>query len=39
MRKTMLLALATHIEVADMKVVETWISDQGFETPLKTCWE
>jgi HNH endonuclease len=34
MRKAMLLALATHFEVADMKVVESWIADHGFETPL-----
>jgi HNH endonuclease len=34
MRKVMLLALATHFEVADMKIVESWIADHGFETPL-----
>jgi hypothetical protein len=34
MRKAMLLALTTHFEVADMKVVESWIADHGFETPL-----
>jgi hypothetical protein len=34
MRKAMLLVLATHVEAADMKVVESWISDHGFETPL-----
>jgi HNH endonuclease len=34
MRKAMLLALATHFEVADIKVVESWIADHGFETPL-----
>jgi len=34
MRKAMLLALATHLEVADMKIVESWTADHGFETPL-----
>lgn len=32
MRKAMLLALATHLEVADMKIVESWTADHGFET-------
>ncbi|KAM0431002.1 hypothetical protein ACHAPT_005636 [Fusarium lateritium] len=35
MRKSMLLALATHFGPADMNVVESWIADQGFESPLK----
>ena len=33
MRKAMLLALAAHLEVADMKIVESWIADHGFEIP------
>ncbi|EFW99119.1 hypothetical protein CMQ_5540 [Grosmannia clavigera kw1407] len=35
MRKSMLLALATHFETADMNVVDSWIKDHGFDTPLK----
>jgi hypothetical protein len=35
MRRSMLLALATHFQVADMKVVESWIADHGFDTPLR----
>ncbi|UKZ72667.1 hypothetical protein TrVFT333_000300 [Trichoderma virens FT-333] len=35
MRKSMLKALATYFEVADMKVVESWMSDQGFDTQLQ----
>ncbi len=34
LRKSMLLALATHFQTADMKVIEGWITDHGFETPL-----
>ncbi|KAI1814340.1 hypothetical protein GGS20DRAFT_585620 [Poronia punctata] len=32
-RKSMLVALATHFNTTDMGVVETCISDQGFEDP------
>ncbi|KAM5352789.1 hypothetical protein ACJ41O_005511 [Fusarium nematophilum] len=35
MRQSMLLALATHFGTADMNVVESWIADQGFDSPLK----
>ncbi|EXU99605.1 hypothetical protein X797_007416 [Metarhizium robertsii] len=35
MRKAMIFALATHFEGADMKVVESWVADHGFESPLK----
>ncbi|EON96099.1 hypothetical protein UCRPA7_8405 [Phaeoacremonium minimum UCRPA7] len=35
MRRSMLLALATHFGAADMNVVESWIQDNGFESPLK----
>ncbi|KAJ0164081.1 hypothetical protein CTA2_1793 [Colletotrichum tanaceti] len=34
-RKTMLLALATHFSTTDMNVVTSWMTDNGFETPLK----
>ncbi|KAK0727310.1 hypothetical protein B0T26DRAFT_128902 [Lasiosphaeria miniovina] len=34
-RQNMLLALATHFGTADMHVVESWIKDQGFDSPLK----
>lgn len=30
----MLVALATHFETTDIRVVETCISDQGFEDPI-----
>lgn len=35
MRESMLLALATHFGTTHMHVVETWIVDYGFESPLK----
>ncbi|KID85531.1 hypothetical protein MAJ_11217, partial [Metarhizium majus ARSEF 297] len=35
LRKSMLLAIATHFGTADMKVVESWITGHGFDTPLK----
>lgn len=35
MRKAMIKALATYFEVADMKVVESWVSDQGFDTQIQ----
>jgi hypothetical protein len=35
MRKSMLLALATHFETTDLQVVDSWIKDHGFEAPLK----
>jgi hypothetical protein len=35
MRQSMLLALATHFETTDLQVVDSWIKDHGFETPLK----
>ncbi|KAK3366607.1 hypothetical protein B0T24DRAFT_651210 [Lasiosphaeria ovina] len=34
MRRSMLLALATHFGPADMNVVESWIKKQRFESPL-----
>jgi hypothetical protein len=30
----MLLALATHFGTAEMDVVESWIADHGFDSPL-----
>ncbi|OAA60561.1 hypothetical protein SPI_05685 [Niveomyces insectorum RCEF 264] len=35
MRQSMLLALTTHFEVADMHAVGSWIRDHGFDSPLK----
>ncbi|KAK4075372.1 uncharacterized protein Triagg1_4493 [Trichoderma aggressivum f. europaeum] len=35
MRNAMIKALATYFEGADMKVVESWISDQGFDTQIQ----
>ncbi|PON23266.1 hypothetical protein TGAM01_v207793 [Trichoderma gamsii] len=35
MRESMLLSLATHFGTTHMHVVETWIVDYGFESPLK----
>ncbi|KAL7900501.1 hypothetical protein HDV64DRAFT_244371 [Trichoderma sp. TUCIM 5745] len=35
MRRSMLLALATHFGSAHMHVVESWIADHGFESPMK----
>jgi len=34
MRQSMLLALATHFGTAEMDVVESWITDYGFNSPL-----
>ena len=34
LRRSMLLALATHFGTADMGVVESWIADHGFDSPL-----
>lgn len=34
MRKSMLLALATHFETSEMSVINSWISDNGFESQL-----
>jgi len=39
MRQSMLLALATHFGTVDMNVVESWIKDYGFESPLKLTEE
>ncbi|KAI1813408.1 hypothetical protein GGS20DRAFT_553439 [Poronia punctata] len=33
LRKSMLLAIATHFQTTDMNVVSSWISAQGFEYP------
>lgn len=35
MRQSMILALATHFGTADMRVVNSWIVDHGFDLPLK----
>lgn len=35
MRESMLLALATHFGSTHMHVVESWIADHSFESPLK----
>ncbi|KAG5984737.1 hypothetical protein E4U55_003381 [Claviceps digitariae] len=35
MRKSMLLALATHFQTTDLQVVDSWIQDNGFEGNLK----
>ncbi|KAK0709455.1 hypothetical protein B0T26DRAFT_652111 [Lasiosphaeria miniovina] len=34
MRQSMLLALATHFGTAEMRVVESWIVDHSFDSPL-----
>ncbi|KAK0728447.1 hypothetical protein B0T26DRAFT_748667 [Lasiosphaeria miniovina] len=34
MRQSMLLALATYFGTAEMRVVESWIVDHGFDSPL-----
>lgn len=34
MRKSMLRALATHFGTAQMEVLESWITDHGFDSPL-----
>ncbi|KAK3379922.1 hypothetical protein B0T24DRAFT_655485 [Lasiosphaeria ovina] len=34
LRRSMLLALATHYGTADMEVVASWITDHGFDSPL-----
>ncbi len=39
MRKSMLLALATHFQTADMKVVESWIADHGFGKHVELAGE
>lgn len=33
-RRSMLLAIATHFETADMQVIESWIADHGFDSSL-----
>lgn len=33
-RRSMLLALATHFGTAEMNVVDSWIADHGFDSPL-----
>ncbi|KAK3375145.1 hypothetical protein B0H63DRAFT_268510 [Podospora didyma] len=35
LRRSMLVALATHFATADMKVLESWIQEYGFDSPLK----
>ncbi|KAI1495461.1 hypothetical protein F5X99DRAFT_403459 [Biscogniauxia marginata] len=35
LRKNMLLGLTTHFETTDMSVIESWIAEQGFDSPLK----
>lgn len=35
MRQGMLLARATHFETADISVVNSWIKDHGFDSPLQ----
>ncbi|KAL7914913.1 hypothetical protein GGI35DRAFT_435561 [Trichoderma velutinum] len=35
MRTAMIKALATYFQVADMRVVESWINDQGFGTQIQ----
>ncbi|KAL7934073.1 hypothetical protein V8C35DRAFT_280386 [Trichoderma chlorosporum] len=35
MRKSIIKALATYFDVADMNVVESWMSDHGFNTQLQ----
>jgi hypothetical protein len=35
MRQSMILALATHFETADMRVVNSWMVDHGIDSPLK----
>ncbi len=35
LRRRILLALVTHFETADMRVVESWTTDHGFDSLLK----
>ncbi|KAK2589377.1 hypothetical protein QQS21_012947, partial [Conoideocrella luteorostrata] len=35
MRRSILFALATHFETTDMKILDSWIKDNGFDTPLQ----
>ncbi|KAG6044708.1 hypothetical protein E4U17_000463 [Claviceps sp. LM77 group G4] len=35
LRKSMLMALACHFETTDLKVINSWMTDNGFETPLQ----
>ncbi|KAI5859565.1 hypothetical protein GGS23DRAFT_615964 [Durotheca rogersii] len=39
MRKSVLLALAIHFGAADLRVVESWVGDNGLESPLKLAEE
>ncbi|KAK3360678.1 hypothetical protein B0T25DRAFT_536161 [Lasiosphaeria hispida] len=39
MRKSMLQGLANHFQVADVRMVESWIVEHGFETPLRLSVE
>ncbi|QPH10680.1 hypothetical protein C2857_002115 [Epichloe festucae Fl1] len=39
LRKSMLMALASHFETTDLKVVDSWIDDYGFDTPLRLTKE
>ncbi|KAL7945328.1 hypothetical protein V8C42DRAFT_344945 [Trichoderma barbatum] len=40
MRKSMIRALATYFQVADMNVVESWISDQGtIDVDVTITWD
>lgn len=35
MRKSILVALATHFAIDDMSMVNSWLSENGFESPLR----
>ncbi|KAK5655897.1 hypothetical protein OQA88_5436 [Cercophora sp. LCS_1] len=35
MRQSMLIALAMHFGTVDMAIIDSWIADNGFDTPLK----
>ena len=35
MRQSMLIALATHFRTVDMTAIDSWIADNGVDTPLK----
>ncbi|KAK0631128.1 hypothetical protein B0T17DRAFT_530220 [Bombardia bombarda] len=39
MRQSMLLALATYIDVTDLNIVDSWIRDNGFESQLSLSTE
>ncbi|GKT97716.1 hypothetical protein CT0861_11765 [Colletotrichum tofieldiae] len=39
MRRSMLLALASHYSTTDLDVVDSWLKDNGFETPLQLTKE